>query len=352
MKIDKKTDIYLNKLKNKPKNTLIPLEKYLNRSTRINHRCIRCGNIWNVMPLTLLNIQRNIEGCPYCNKNSRQHIVIKGINDINTIYPHIIPFLTNKDDAYNYSYATDRKILFKCPKCGNIKKAVPRDIASYGYVPCNICGDGTSIPEKFMSNFLSLNNINYIHNKETNWSNKKRYDFIINDNIIETHGLQHYKESKCSSYMNKKNNIENDIYKRELAINNGIQHYIELDWNKCYKLSMNSKMIEACNLWNNGKTIGEICKILDMNMTTIERYLKRGVGSKICNYTEHEARTRRFNNIIIPILSITDNISFNSIKEASLYYNISNISIKNMCENKVDYIISRKDRKKIVLKYK
>jgi predicted nucleic acid-binding Zn-ribbon protein len=184
---------YIERLKNLEENTLFPIEQYKNIDTSINHECNKCGNIFRKIPKHIL--QKNIKGCPYCNDNMN-NVVIKGINDMWTTNPEISQLLSNKEEGYKYSKGSNTKLKFECPSCGNIKEYTPHDLLSRNF-SCNRCGDNISMPEKFMSNFLSMNNISYKHDNITEWSDNKRYDFIINDDIIiETHGIQHYHKQK------------------------------------------------------------------------------------------------------------------------------------------------------------
>jgi transcription elongation factor Elf1 len=291
---------FINLLKEKKNNTLYPIEKYVGMNTRILFKCNKSYYI----PHVILHSHNNI-GCIKCNNNFGKN-VIKGINDLWTTDPEIAELLLDYEDGYKYSRSSNKKLLFKCPNCGNIKTSVLNNVSLLGYLSCNICGDGISIPEKFVSNFLSMNNINYKYDNATEWSNRKRYDFIINDDIIiETHGEQHYGNSGKFKGLTIEKQYQNDQYKKELALNNGIKYYIELDcrvsilkhlknsilnsnipkifnlnldnfnWNDCYKKTIKSKVVIASNLYDKGLTITEISKILKCHYTTISRYLER-----------------------------------------------------------------------------
>lgn len=105
--------------------------------------------------------------------------------------------------------------------------------------------------------------------------------------------------------------------KKELAIFNGINHYIVLDcresnadfikssilnselinlfdlsvidWNKCALDSCKSNIVMACDLWNNGThSTKEISEIMCLTRTTIITYLKKGTKYGICDYDGKE----------------------------------------------------------------
>ena len=132
------------------------------------------------------------KGCACC----RGRVVVKGINDIATKAPYIIPYLLNPEDAYKYTPYSTAIIKTKCPICGEIREYRIAQLTSYPYV-CNRCGKHLSVPERFFYEFLKFYNIDFIpqlSSAKMAWCGKYRYDFyipIINA-IIELHGRQHY----------------------------------------------------------------------------------------------------------------------------------------------------------------
>lgn len=93
----------------------------------------------------------------------------------------------------------------------------------------------------------------------------KRYDFLINDNIIlETHGLQHYELPNTSVFKSLEETKENDKIKRNLAEQNGFI-YFEIDcryseFDYCYDniIEALSNVIDTSRL--SKEKIGELCK--------------------------------------------------------------------------------------------
>jgi hypothetical protein len=109
-------------------------------------------------------------------------------------------------------------------------------------------------------------------------------------------------------------------------------------------------MVESCNLWNDGKTVKEISNVLKLSTNTIVRYLKNGNMLDLCNnYNTDESFGRSVKKMII---SVTNNIIFNSIKEAGLYYNTTNVGgiSKALKENNGMYF-SRKLNRTLEFKY-
>jgi hypothetical protein len=65
----------------------------------------------------------------------------------------------------------------------------------------------------------------------------------------------------------------------------------KINWSKCNEFALLNLVKEACNYWNNGiKSTNEIGKLLNLNPTTICRYLKYGAKFNLCNYDGKESR--------------------------------------------------------------
>jgi len=192
-------------------------------------KCLKCGYIQNKAEPNLLVGKR----CVVCSGQ----LIVKNINSIWKTHPHLRKYFVNIDDSYNNtSNNTTKKILFKCPDCGFEKEMFLKNISKRGF-SCSVCGDGVSYGEKLISNLLQFNNIDFIPQKTFDWSNSKRYDFYVPkfNCIVEAHGSQHYKETR-SKWDNLKSQQNNDEYKRTIAINNGIEHYIVID---CFDSNFN-----------------------------------------------------------------------------------------------------------------
>lgn len=164
-----------------------------------------------------------------------------------------------------------------------------------------------------MSTLLKANNINFIHDKTAEWSLKKRYDFYIPSlsMIIETHGEQHFRSDSFKQGEEKlKLQKQNDAFKRDLAINNGVEYYIELDTSTCSEEDItkqlqstplwnaltikettiakhSNRMLEVVEFYNNNKGMSttEIAKKLGYARSTIKNDLKR--ASKLCHCEYH-----------------------------------------------------------------
>ena len=105
----------------------------------------------------------------------------------------------------------------------------------------------------------------------------------------------------------------NDKLKKQLAKENGVEHYISIDariselewiknsvmgseltelfdlscvdWNGVHENSLKSLVKETCDLWNNGiHSTTKIMNILKIARVTVIDYLKKGKDSGICDY--------------------------------------------------------------------
>ena len=145
---------------------------------------------------------------------------IKGKTDLWTTRPDVASMLVNKDFGYTVTSGTHKKADFICPDCGVIiKNKIIRKVCSDG-LKCPRCYDGISYPEKLMSCIFDELGIIPQRDSSMPWSEKKRYDFYVEEFslIVETHGFQHYSNKASFSRGNHRDEKSNDEYKKNLAI--------------------------------------------------------------------------------------------------------------------------------------
>lgn len=305
-------------LKGESQLKIIEQKKHESNKKAYSYECLKCGYKKTII---LENELTQGTGCPVCN----HCIVLKGKNDIATTHPFVFLYLKNKEDAYKYSEGSNKKIEVICPYCKNIRKMTINKLCSRGF-SCVKCGDKTPYSEKIMSGLLTQLNIVYETQKIFDWSKntdkgKKIYDFYFEVKgekyIIETHGIQHYKNSfsTCGGRTLQEEQ-ENDDYKKQLAISNGIkeENYIIIDcresefdfikenilhsklnkifnlsvinWGEVLKNTFTSKIKVASDLWNEGKKIIEISEIMGVGRSTISNWLEKGKQLKLCSYNK------------------------------------------------------------------
>lgn len=323
-KLSKAPKQFKNEVKNLYGNEYKVLGQYINSKTRIlvQHNCNKCNNsTFLIRPSDLINGQK----CPVCSHRK----VAKGINDIATTHPYLVQYFANIEDAYKYSYGSNKKAILKCPLCGKKSKKAICDLTRNGKVAnCSNCGDGISYPEKFIIKVLDQLNIKYKTQYSPDWIKPKRYDFYIPslNCIIETHGEQHYsRKSNFRSLGGRTLQEEqtNDQYKRKIALAKGIERYIELDcrksnlewiknsilnskltelfdlskvdWLKCAEFANKNIVKEVCEDYNIIKDVKLISKKYNINRNTIVKYLRLGTKIGLCVYDKNISELIRIN---------------------------------------------------------
>ena len=284
------------------------------------YTCNKCG--WTEGWIIEGNLLKG-DSCSCCCNPPKT--VVPEINSIWVKAPWMMRWIS-EEDAKKHTPASSLKIEVTCPYCGKKKKITIYDVFYNKSIGC-VCGDGTSYAEKFMYKLLKILNIDFKHQLSKGifeWCKNHKYDFYVPkyNMIIEMHGLQHYKDTKIGRGKGRtfKEEQENDKIKRELALSNGIKHYIELDcrysnleWirnsilNSClwelfdllkvdwteadlYAIKSN-KVKEVCEYWNNKKeweTAKHIGEAFDMDVTSIISYLKKGTKLGWCSYDPKE----------------------------------------------------------------
>ncbi|XZH34387.1 hypothetical protein ACSW8L_15865 (plasmid) [Clostridium perfringens] len=310
--VKKTTENFKKEIEEKYGNEYEVLGEYINCKTKIlvRHNCDGCHHHeWMIAPSDLLQNK----GCPVC---SNQKVVL-GINTIWDTDRWMLDLGVSEEDAKKYSKGSNKKISVKCPDCEREKKMKICDIYYNKSIGC-ACGNGKSYPEKFVFNLLEQLDVDFETEYSPSYIKPKRYDFYLKniDCIIETHGSQHYKENfKYSDSRSLQEEQVNDKLKREIALQNGIKHYIELDcsesnleyiknsilnselaelfnlsiidWTSCGEFANKNIVKEICDYWNNKRedeTTSDVGDRFKIDISTINRYLKRGAKLGWCRY--------------------------------------------------------------------
>ena len=122
---------FVKEIKEKYGNEYEVLGKYINRKTKIlvRHNCGKCKfSKYEVAPANMLNGN----GCPVC---ANQKIVL-GINTIWDTDRWMVDLGVSEEDAKKYSSRSHKKIVIKCPDCGEEKKMVIANIYNYKSIGC------------------------------------------------------------------------------------------------------------------------------------------------------------------------------------------------------------------------
>lgn len=287
---------------------VIPLDKYEASKKPISFKCKKCGYVWSARPNDILAGK----GCPYC----ANKVVIPGKNDIATTNPEFVRYFANLEDAYTFSIGSNKKALMRCPHCGFERMYKIADLKWHGF-GCSICSDGISYPNKFaraMLNQLPIDN--FIPEYSPDWANNRSYDDYFEYNgskfVLEMDGEFHYRQIKNANWPLEKVQ-QNDYLKNKIAEEHGIimvrinsrlstmeslrKNITEsilgdvfdlskINWLKCNEVATDGNVKEICEYFEQHKTIDfkkNIAKHFNINISTLERYIKRGITNGWCS---------------------------------------------------------------------
>ena len=346
-------EVFIEKL-----STINPNIEYLDgftaRNKPVHVKCKIDGYDWNPQARTLLDGSQ----CPCCTPKGRTPIVV-GINDLQTTHPIIASWVKDKTLLPTLSHGMLGKVDFICPNCGETVSCRPDYPCKHGHLPCPSCSDGISYPEKFLYSVFKQLNIPFETQKTYEWSDGKKYDFAGKNWICETHGEQHYRNTY--NHRPLEYEIQNDEYKRDLALSNGITNYIvldcresslqhikksildsimpqlfnfnenDIDWIVCENNAISSKVKEVWDLWNNG--LNDVVKIMELtglSRSPVNRYLAHGAKLGKCTYDPnisieigYEKQRKRFGKKVICLNTLE---VFDTINDAEKFCKSGNVS--------------------------
>lgn len=279
------------------------------------YRCSIC--LWDEGWMQRGKMISQKRGCSCCANKT----LVKGINDFNTHYPHLVKYLKNKEDGVRFKSSSE-KVELVCVECHHEKIVSLKTLAVYGYV-CDRCTDGDSYPNKFTKCVLDQSKVNYIKEYSPSWISPKRYDFCIPSLklIIEVDGQQHIKDTNFKGRKIYANEIvKNDTFKEKIANENGykvvrVKAYVsahkdmkesiikslsniidtlQIDWTKCEDMARSNTLKEVCLFKNRNKDAftSEIAKIFNLSQNTISRYLAIGDEIGWCEYNPAKESNR------------------------------------------------------------
>lgn len=317
---------------------LIISSSQVNRYGDRYYQC-KCLNCQNDTPIREQLLSSGGD-CPICCASPR--ILVQGYNDMATTAPWMVEYLVDKKESLVNFKSSSKKILFKCPLCGEQKISIINNVYKRGF-SCPKCGDGFSYSEKFVNCLLRQLNIDFVSQKIFTWATDKRYDFYIPslNMIVETHGRQHYEGEIVWGQCDPKEVQLNDKHKEELANKNGIQNYIVInckrselnwvktniedslshilpldgvDWQECHRSATSSMLSEVAGLFNRGILTGEISRRMGLCRATTIKYLKQATELGMCDYnpkTAHELGNNR------AVKCLNNNKEFVSLSDCS-----------------------------------
>lgn len=285
--------------------------KYINALTNVEFRCNRCGEEHQIAsPQSLIKLMSK---CARCDSERK---LLVGLTDFATTHPQYAKLFKNQDEAKTISYGSGRKVDMICPICHNEKKISPSHLIRRGF-SCPKCGDGVSYPNKFMYNLLKKLKIDFDSEVSFDWSENKRYDFVVKNVIIEMDGGFH-KGSNFKSYSECK---EIDDLKDKLAINNGYKliriecytsefEYIKnnilhselskildlknIEWEELEIEVINSNLVrDASEVFNKYKGIENLtfmAKLMNTSQQTLYKLLKQSSKIGLTDYDSKKSK--------------------------------------------------------------
>lgn len=360
---DKEVERFLNAKETlKKSGSNLVLKEYDNYNKPLKAYCPDCKQVFSTYMITI----KNNHGCCPCCKGG---VVIKGFNTFGDLYPDLIKYFKNKEDAFSHSYGSGEKIEMKCPDCGMEFTMALNHLSKRGF-SCPICSDKVSLPNRILRAFLksvSKQIEKYGFEKDFDWSQGKIYDgfFIKNGKkyLVEMQGEQHYKDA----WNSKEETQENDRLKAQLAEENGFElividcensnfNYIKKsimnsklrelfsirkrNWDAIFKQATSSLIVKAAELYNNGITSPtQIGKELGVHRKTVQNYLEKASQLKMINYEKKINPTYSIN-----VYDAFDTLLFKEIGLKDCVRNLENLNpqthletIKKYCDTRILY---------------
>lgn len=333
---------------------------YGNKMKWYECKCIKCG--YNHFWKTEYELNEK-SGCPVCAGRK----VEKGINDIATTNPWMIPYFINKDDAYKYTCNSNKKLYMRCPFCG--RKSDNKIIISNLYkrkgFQC-ICSDGISYPNKFIYKFVEQLNVeNVIREYSPEWLGLRKFDIYFEyENrkyVIEMDGGLGHGRIKFASKEkddigleidNEKDNLakQHNVYviridaqKSELeylkynietSVLSNIFNLSEIDWIDCEEFARSNLIKTICNEYENDIFISPeiLSKKYNLSYGTIINYIN--IGRKIGWVSSKQKDNIRTRIIRYTPLLVNDKYYFSCLKSfeenAVDIFNLDSVSIGSL----------------------
>lgn len=341
--------------------TIEILSSYIGRKYGSNCKMCKCLCVKHKYEFEIIEsrISSLKIGCPICGGK-------KAIPSIRSLYdtrPDLRKYIVNQEQAKNITPRCNKKILCQCPDCGYLKEIRVDNLFGYGFV-CDVCSDGISYPNKFITCLLQQTSFSFKTEKSFDWSDNKRYDHYIESKliVIENHGLQHYENIDGYKYGDLESIQENDRNKKEIAIAHGLKYFVidcreskkewiknsilqsglldelnidpsKIDWNLCDEFGRSNRNREIQNDWNKTHDAYYIMNKYGIGETTLRSCINEGFDNGYCDirYCKNEllnisldAHERQImattQSRSKPIWCVTDDVYFHSKEECYQYY--------------------------------
>lgn len=233
---------------------IVVVDKYIDDSTKIKHRCSICNNEWFVKPNDILNKH----GCPNCAIKKRKETlsaahIVSNINSFNKAKNNFLNklkiVLNDSVEPLEEYKGSEIKIKVRCKECGRVWFTKPNYLLNGNGCVCSRRSKG----ERKILGFLRSKNIEPEQEKKFDnlvglGGGKLRFDFYLKKQnvLIEFQGKQHYKPiERLGGEENFKIIQKHDEIKRKFCLEHNIKE-IEIPYTE-YK-NIGSILAEELNL--------------------------------------------------------------------------------------------------------
>ena len=188
------------------------LSRYKNTHTKVKMKHLKCGNIWETTPSSMLH--QNTK-CPFCSGNIKK--------TTEQFKEEVYKLFGDEYDVLGEYNGAHTPILMKHNKCGNSWYVRPSNFLNYH--SCIFCSPRSKGEDKIVD-ILKEKNISFEREKRFDGcKNQKKlpFDFYLNDFniVIEYDGIQHFKPSFNEKEF--KNIKINDEIKNKFCKDNNIK---------------------------------------------------------------------------------------------------------------------------------
>lgn len=279
--------------------------------------CEVCDNEWTVRAGSLIGYgKKKPTGCAVCNAK-KPGPPPKYVNSIwaDPIFSKDWAKYFDEEFMKTHTVQSSEYVNIPCPDCGKIKHTKVSNLHHRGF-RCT-CNSRTSYPNRFMYSVFNQLGIDFQQEYQYEWTEGKQYD-IYNKSlslIVENHGIQHYERVKFTNRTLEEEQA-NDVYKYNLAIKNGIKHYVvidcryseiqwiknsimnselphllhfseeDIDWYKAEQDAVKNLVREVCEEWEKEKSYDYsiVGKKFNISKSTVQDYLALGAKHGWCSY--------------------------------------------------------------------
>lgn len=306
-------------------------------------------------------------GCPVCSNVPKK--VVKGVNDIATTDPWMIPYFADINDAYTHTNQSGKKVYMQCPFCKKKSdhKVIISNLYKHKGFGCS-CSDGISFPNKIAFEMLKQLEVQNLEREYSpQWVAPRRFDFYFEYNnikyILEMDGGIGHGNIVFGTNEKDVNGLLIDKQKDKLAKEHGIivvridckistTEYIKksiynsqlndifdlqkINWEECEKYARTNLIKEVCSEYESDLFISaeELAEKYSLDYRSILSYISIGKRLGWINSKKNDKiRLRCVSEKIRPIL-VNDKYYFSCVssfeENCSSIFNIEHICLSHL----------------------